>query len=101
MVDVENKRNEAMNKHSLGKIQFDIEDHWRSSEYLKTLIGVKVADGNNVIEWCFGDIPTEKAIVYTRDGRIARIQTFSGMNWSAKNGRGAPTVDVSQDRCPA
>jgi len=85
-----------MNKHDLGwELQARIERSWKSALKLRALVGTAImSDGDGEIEWCFGSIPTEKAIVTIKRGKVFRIQTFSGLSWNARGGYGPPTVDT-------
>ncbi|MFM6349074.1 MAG: hypothetical protein ACKPFK_28630 [Dolichospermum sp.] len=67
-------------------------ENWRSAEMLKTLIGTPFERGD---EFHWGEIPTNQAYIQVENGKITRIQTWSGLGWSAKYGYGSPTVDVS------
>jgi hypothetical protein len=85
-----------MNKHNLGwQLQDRIERSWASAPDLRALVGTPImSDGDGEIEWCFGSIPTEKAIVTVKRGKVFRIRTFSGLSWNAKGGYGSPSVDT-------
>jgi len=85
-----------MNKHDLGReLQARIERSWKSALDLRALVGTAImSDGDGEIEWNFGSIPTEKAIVTIKRGKVFRIQTFSGLSWNARGGYGPPTVDT-------
>ena len=63
--------------------------NWRDQAALQKLVG-QPCDAD--LEWNFGSTPTEKASVETQDGVIVRISTWSGLNWSARGGYGAPFV---------
>ncbi|MFM6248324.1 MAG: hypothetical protein ACKPEQ_04090 [Dolichospermum sp.] len=67
-------------------------ENWKSAEMLKTLIGTPFERGD---EFHWGEIPTNQAYIEVENGKITRIQTWSGLGWSAKYGYGSPTVDVS------
>ncbi|MFM6270773.1 MAG: hypothetical protein ACKPFA_30380 [Dolichospermum sp.] len=67
-------------------------ENWRSAEMLKTLIETPFERGD---EFHWGEIPTNQAYIQVSEGKITRIQTWSGLGWSAKYGYGSPTVDVS------
>ena len=70
-----------------------IQDNWRNLGLLKSFVG-KPYYGYLAFNW--GETPTEKAIVDIDDaGKISRIRTYSGMNWSAKNGHGSPVCDTN------
>jgi hypothetical protein len=85
-----------MNKHNLGwRLQDRIERFWDSALDLRALVGTAImSDGDGEIEWNFGSIPTEKAIVTAKNGRIVRIQTFAGLTWNSRSGYGRPAVDT-------
>ena len=71
-----------------------IQDNWKDLRTLKSFVG-KPYYGYLTFNW--GEIPTEKAIVDVDDnGRISRIRTYSGMNWSAKGGYGSPICDTGK-----
>ena len=71
-----------------------IQDNWRNLQALKSFVG-KPYYGYLTFSW--GETPTEKAIVdVDGNGRISRIRTYSGMNWSAKNGYGSPICDTGK-----
>ncbi len=69
-----------------------IQDNWRNLGLLKSFVG-KPYYGYLTFNW--GGTPTEKAIVDIDDsGKISRIRTYSGMNWSVK-GYGSPVCDTN------
>jgi hypothetical protein len=65
--------------------------NWKNPEALRTLLG---ADFPKNDEFHFGEIPTEQARIETKNGKITRITTWSGLSWTARNGYGSPVVDV-------
>ena len=70
---------------------FDIKEfvtaNWRDRLALQGLVG-QPCEAN--MEWNFGAVPTEKAVIETQDGVIVRVSTWSGLNWSARGGYGSP-----------
>jgi hypothetical protein len=69
-----------------------VEENWKFATALRGILGAEFPASK---EWNFGDVPTEKAELTVEDGRIIRIRTWSGLNWSARGGYGSPTVDIS------
>ena len=65
--------------------------NWKSTQSLKTLLGVDFGQSE---EFHFGEIPTEKAQIQCENGKITRITTWSGLSWNARWGYGNPVVDV-------
>lgn len=66
-----------------------VEGNWRNRQALQGLVGQPCGAD---LEWNFGSIPTEKALIKTQDGVIVRIEVWSGLNWSARGGYGSPFV---------
>ena len=75
-------------------LQEYLEKHFKSASMLSAKLGTKVNLPDGEEAWCFGDIPTDKIRLEIKDGRIARIRTYSGLNWNARDGRGSPLQDV-------
>jgi hypothetical protein len=69
-----------------------VEENWKFKGGLRAVLGTEFPESR---EWNFGSIPTEKASITVQNGRIVRVQTWSGLNWSARGGYGSPTVDIS------
>lgn len=70
-----------------------IQDNWRNLGLLKSFIG-KPYYGH--LSFNCGETPTEKAIVdIDGNGKISRIRTYSGMNWTVK-GYGFPICDTDK-----
>jgi hypothetical protein len=65
--------------------------NWKSAEALRTLLG---ADFPKNHEFHFGEVPTEQAKIETKNGKITRVTTWSGLSWSARYGYSSPVVDV-------
>jgi hypothetical protein len=77
-------RNQVIKEH--------VEQYWNFKSALRGILGAEFPDSQT---WNFGSIPTEKAELTVEGGRIVRIRTWSGLNWSARGGYGSPTVDIS------
>lgn len=65
--------------------------NWSSAEAMRTLLGKEYPRND---QFHFGSIPTEQASIEVTEGRITRITTWSGLNWSAHSGYGKPRVDI-------
>jgi hypothetical protein len=73
-------------------IKEHVEQYWNFKGALRGILGAEFPESR---EWNFGSIPTEKASITVENGRIVRVRTWSGLNWSARGGYGSPTVDIS------
>jgi hypothetical protein len=73
-------------------IKEHVEENWKFRPALRGVLGAEFPES---CEWNFGSIPTEKAELTVEDGRIVRVRTWAGLNWSARGGYGSPTVDIS------
>ena len=71
-----------------------VEIYWRDEKKLRRILG---AEHPHSERWDFGYPPMERAVVTVVDGRISRIQTWSGLSWFARGGYHSPTVDVAID----
>lgn len=72
-------------------------DNWKSADALRTLLGTKFEQSSvesEYLEFHFGMIPTEQAAIHVKEGKIVRITTWSGLNWSARGQYAKPKVDV-------
>ena len=66
--------------------------NWKDPVALKTLLGTDY-DGKSEY-FHFGNIPKEQAKIETKNGKISRITTWSGLSWTARYGYSTPTVDI-------
>ena len=78
-----------------------VKENWRSKKKLSSLVGQSytgTTDRNsNEVSFNWGIIPNEKAVITLADGVITRIQTWSGLNWSARYGWGDAFADTSME----
>jgi hypothetical protein len=74
------------------QIKEHVEQNWKFAAALRVILGAEFPESR---EWNFNSVPTEKASLTVEGGRIVRVQTWSGLNWSARGGYGSPTVDIS------
>ena len=79
-----------------------VKENWRNKAKLSFLVGQFYAgttdrNDQNHVTFNWGAIPTEKAVITLTDGIITRIQTWSGLNWSARYGWGDAFVDTSME----
>jgi len=71
-----------------------VEIYWRDEKKLRRILG---AEHPHSERWDFGEPALERAIITVIDGRITRIQTWSGLRRFALGGYYSPTVDVATD----
>ena len=76
------------------KIKTFVETYWRDAKKIGTILGAKYPHS---VQWDFGEPALERAIITVVDGRITRIQTWSGLRRFALGGYYSPTVDVATD----
>lgn len=67
-----------------------VEQNWKFAAALRGILGAEFPESR---EWNFGKVPTEKASLTVQDGRIVRVQTWSG--WATGVVSGHPVVDIS------
>lgn len=77
------------------EVRAKVSEAWRSRASLSLLIGEEIDGVSSVYSSCWGSIPTNKAEVDVEDGKISRVRTYSGLNWSAKGGYGSPIIDTA------
>lgn len=71
-----------------------VRENWKNKAMLTKLVGQQ-SDCESSFQDNWGTCPTEKMYVTVEHGCIAKIETWSGLRWSARNGYGAPYLSVS------
>lgn len=79
-----------------------VKTNWRDKDQLKTLIGQNYSGaidyGNqNRVTFSWGSVPRERAVITLENKIITRVQTWSGLNWSAKYGWGDAFRDTAME----
>lgn len=79
-----------------------VKSNWRDKEKLTSLVGQTYVgstdrENQNRVTFCWGQVPTEKAIISLENMVVTRVQTWSGLNWSARYGWGDAFCDTSME----